>query len=129
MRLQTNWEFAQNEIKKIIRKYNVEIFSNRVLGEKAYAAEQKIRRFKKLLFKSKGVHKATSTKSFDSKILIRLAGKNMSNSRSQKYSSAPDAIEEKALESKRFQNIYDFYRLVKVKEHAERYERANIKKN
>ena len=42
----------------------------------------------------------------------------MNNIRSQKNSYAPDAIEEKVLESKRFQEIYDFYRLVKVKEHT-----------
>ena len=48
--------------------------------------------------------------------------------RSQKYGYAPDAIEEKVLESQRFREIYDFYILVEVKEHAERYERADIKK-
>ena len=52
----------------------------------------------------------------------------MNNIRSQNYGQAPDAIEEKALESKRFQEFYDFYRLAKVKEHAARYERADIKK-
>ena len=75
------------------------------------------------------MHKGTSNKRFDSRKLIRLAVKNMSNIRSQKYGYAPDAIEEKALESKRFWEIYDFYRLVKVKQHAERYECADIKKD
>ena len=51
----------------------------------------------------------------------------MNNIRSQKYGYAPSAIEEKALENKRFREIYDFYRLVKVREHAERYERVDIK--
>ena len=53
----------------------------------------------------------------------------MNNIRSQNYSYASDAIEEKAVESKRFREIYDFYRLVKVKQHAERYERTDIKKD
>ena len=52
----------------------------------------------------------------------------MNNIRSQKYGYRPDAIEEKVLESKRFQEIYDFYRLVTVRQHAERHERADIKK-
>ena len=52
----------------------------------------------------------------------------MNNIRSQNYSYASDAIEEKAVESKRFREIYDFYRLVKAKQHAERYERTDIKK-
>ena len=115
--------------KKIIKKYNTEMFSSCVRGGKAYAAVQKIREFKKLIFKSKRVHKATSNKRFDSRKLIRLAVKNMNNIRSQKYGQSPDAIEEKALESEKFREIYDFYRLVKVKQHAERFERANIKKD
>lgn len=53
----------------------------------------------------------------------------MNNIKSRKYGYTPDAIEEKALESKTFQEMYDFCRLVKVKELAERYERADIKKD
>ena len=90
---------------------------------------RKLDNLKQFVFKSKCVHKGTSNKRFDSRKLIRLAVKNMSNIRSQKYGYAPDAIEEKALESKRFWEIYDFYRLVKVKQHAERYECADIKKD
>ena len=105
------------------------MFNSRVWGWKAYAAEKKIREFKKHFFKSKRVHKAISNKHFGSKKLIRLAVKNMINIWSQKYGYAPDAIEEEALESKRFWEIYDFYRLVKVKQHTERYKRADIKKD
>lgn len=61
--------------------------------------------------------------------LIRLAVKNMNRIRSQKYGYAPNGIEEKVLESKQFWEIYDFDRLVKVKEHAEWYECADIKKD
>ena len=43
MRLQTDLEFQQNEIKKLNKKYNVEMFSSRTRGGKAFAAEQKIR--------------------------------------------------------------------------------------
>ena len=79
------------------------MFSSRVPGGKACAAEQKIREFKKLLFKSKRVLKATSNKRFDLTKIICLAVKNMSNIRSQKYGYALDAIDEKALlESTRF---------------------------
>ena len=46
------------------------MFSIRVQSGKAYAAEQKIKEFEKLLFKSKHVHKATSNKHFDSRKLI-----------------------------------------------------------
>ena len=53
MRLQSNLEFQQNEMKRFFKKYNVEMFSSRVRRGKPYAAEQKIREFKKLLLKSK----------------------------------------------------------------------------
>ena len=45
MRLQVDLEFQQNEIKKLNQKYNVEMFSTKIRGGKAFAAEQKIREF------------------------------------------------------------------------------------
>ena len=45
-RLQTDLEFQQIEIKRLNEKYNVDMFSSRVRGGKAFAAEQKIREFK-----------------------------------------------------------------------------------
>ena len=105
------------------------MFSGRVRGGKAYAVEQKIREFKKLLFRSKRLLKATSNKRFDSRKLIRKVVENMNSDNSQKYGYAPNAIEEKAVESKRFRGIYDFYRLVEVKQHAERYERKVVEKD
>ena len=53
MRLQTDQEFQQKKVKKLNLKFNVKIISSRIRGEKALAAEQKIREFKKLLFKKK----------------------------------------------------------------------------
>ena len=47
MRLQTDLEFQQNEIKKLNKRYNVEMFSTRVRSGKVFAAEQKIRELKK----------------------------------------------------------------------------------
>ena len=129
MRLQTDLEFRQNEMQKLNKKYNIELFSSCVRREKAYAVKQKIREFKKLLFRSKQLHKAASTKRFDSRKLIRKAAENMNSVNLQKYGYAPNAIEKKAVEGKRFRDIYSFYRLVKVKQHAERYERADVEKD
>ena len=47
----------------------------------------------------------------------------------QKYGYAPDEVEEKVVESEKFRDIYDFYRLVKVRHHAESYERPDVKKD
>ena len=49
MRLQTDLEFQQREIMKLNKKHNVLLFSVKARGGKAFAAEQKIRKFKKLL--------------------------------------------------------------------------------
>ena len=53
MRLQVNLEFQQNEIKKLNQKYNVEMFSTKIRGGKTFAAEQKIREFKKFYLEVK----------------------------------------------------------------------------
>ena len=60
MRLQTDLKFQQNKIKELNKIFDVEMVRSSVKGGKAYAAKQKIREFKKLLFKSKKLHKANS---------------------------------------------------------------------
>ena len=50
MILQVDLEFQQNEIKKLNQKCNIEMFSTKIRGGKAFAAEQKIREFKKNFF-------------------------------------------------------------------------------
>ena len=91
------------------------MFSSRVRGGKAYAAEQKIREFKKLLFKNKKAHKKTSTSArFDLKKLIRKATANINNVQSQKYDCPPEGIEENAIRSEKCREIYNFYRILKV---------------
>ena len=106
------------------------MFSSRVRGLKAYAAEQKIREFKRLLFKSREVHKETSTSTkFKPEKLICKATVNMSNIQSQKHGYPFEAIEENAVNSEKFRGIYDFYRLLKVQKHTKRYAHANVKKD
>ena len=100
------------------------MFSSKVRGGKAFAAEQKIREFKKLLFR---LHKATKTSRIDPKKLIRNAVQNMNKTDSQKYGLPPETIEERSLESEKFREIYDFHRMVKVSRDAERYERHDIR--
>ena len=102
MRQQTDLEFQQIEIKKLNEKYNVDMFSTKVRGGKAFAAEQKIREFKKLLFKSKKLHKATKMSRVDPRKLIRNAVQNMNKTNSQKYGMPHEEIEEKSLASEKF---------------------------
>ena len=126
MRLQTDQEFQQNEIKKINLKYNVEMFSTRVRGGKAFAAEQKIRELKKVIFKTKNAYKLSKRK-INSKKIIQKAVENLNKTNSEKYGLPPEIIERKTLANDVFKEVYDFYRLVKVSRAANRYERYNEK--
>ena len=126
MRLQTNLEFQQDAIKKLNEKYNLDMFSTKVRSGKAFAAEQKIREFKKLLFKSKKLYKATKTGRVDPRKLIRNALQNMNKTKSQKYGLPPEEIEQKSLADEKFREIYDFHRMVRVSKDADRYERGDI---
>ena len=126
MRLQTDQEFQQNEIKKLNVKYNVEMFSTRIRGGKAFAAEQKIRELKKVIFKTKRTYKL-SKKRINSKKIIQKAVENLNKTNSEKYELSPENIEKKTLASNIFKEVYDFYRLTKITKAANRYERYNEK--
>ena len=67
MRIQTDLEFRQKEMQKLNQNYNALMFHTKIRGGKAFAAEKKIREFKKILQKSKRMHKSTSTKRTDTK--------------------------------------------------------------
>ena len=126
MRLQTDQEFQQNEIKKLNQKYNVEMFSSRLRGGKAFAAEQKIRELKKVIFKTKRTYKLQKKK-INSKEIIKKAVENLNRINSEKYGLPPDIIEKKSLENEYFKEIYDFHRLVKVTKGINRYEKYTEK--
>ena len=67
MRSQIDLEFKQNQIKKLNNEFNVDMFHTKVCGGKAFAAEQKIGQFKKILLRSKRFEK-NSNKRFNKKI-------------------------------------------------------------
>ena len=102
MRLQVDLEFQQNEIKKLNQKYNVEMFSTKTRGGKAFVAEQKIRELKNFLFRSKRLHKSTKTSRLDAKKLIRNPVQNMNNTNFQNYELAPNTIEKNPSKMKIF---------------------------
>ena len=56
-RLQTDGEFKQWKIYDLNKKFNVDMFTTSLRGGKAFAAEQKIREFKKKLLRSKRIEK------------------------------------------------------------------------
>ena len=70
------------------------MFSTRVSGGKAFAAEQKIREFKKMLLKTKILSKRNKNEIQPSKI-IEQATNSINKTKSEKYDIDPDTIEKK----------------------------------
>ena len=112
MRIQTDREFEQNEIKKLNKKCNVHMFSSRDFGSKAFAPEQKIKEFKKLLFKTKSLKKKLGKRIRPNK-LIEKATSYLNKMKIFKYGVAVEKIESKSVENDQFGEKYDFYRLQK----------------
>ena len=129
MRLQTDQEFKLQKIYYLNKKFNVDMFTTSLRRGKAFAAEQKIREFKKALLRSKKMEKYNK-KRIKPNDLIKKATFNLNNVKSVKYGFAPEQIEEKSLNKetgKEFIEIYDFHRLIKVKENKDRIQTHNLK--
>ena len=129
MRLQTDLEFKQNQIKKVNDEFNVDMFHTRVRGGKAFAAEQKISEFKKNLLRSKRLEKDRG-KRIKPNDLIRKAAQSMNETISLKYQLAPETIEKRSLnpnEGKYFQEMYVFMRLKKIENNQMRNDKYNQK--
>ena len=129
MRLQTDQEFKLQKIYYLNKKFNVDMFTTSLRRGKAFAAEQKIREFKKALLRSKKMEKYNK-KRIKPNDLIKKATFNLNNVKSVKYGFAPEQIEEKSLNKetgKEFTEIYDFHRLIKVKENKDRIQRHDLK--
>ena len=113
MRLQTDLKFQQNQIKQLNKENNVEMYSTKVREGKVFAAEQKIREFKKLLLKIKHIIKDKAERIRANEI-IRKATQKLNKKVMPMYEIAPETILNKSLDSKagkEFQEIYDFHRI------------------
>ena len=116
MHLQTDLEFKQNQILKLNNEFNIEMFHTRLRGGKAFAAEQKIREFKKLILRGKRLEKQQGRRLTPIE-LIKKVTLHMNNVNSTKYELAPETIEKRSLDlndGEYFQEIYDFMRLKKI---------------
>ena len=125
MRLQVDLEFQQNKIKEMNQKYNAEMFTTKVRGGKAFAAEQKIREFKKILFRIKKTFKRLK-KRLNSAKLIKKGVQNMNNTKT-KYRFEPEFIERESLRDENFKERYDFHRLKLISKDSQRYKRHDVK--
>ena len=125
MRLQTDREFQQMDIKKLNKEFDVDMYSTNLRSGKPFAAEQKIREWKKLLLRSKRIKKLLG-KRVKRNELIKKATCNLNNTHCVKYSFSPEQIEEKCLDPKegqKFRETYDFSKLCRIKEAQGRSER------
>ena len=116
MCMKTDLEFNQNQIKKLNKDFNVEMFHTKLRGGKAFAAEQKVREFKKILLRNKRFEKLEKRKIKPNELLKKTA-QNMNETISTKYGLAPETTEKRSLnpnDGKYFQEIYDFVRLRKI---------------
>ena len=91
MRFQVDLEFQQNEIKKLNKKHNVDMFSTKIRGGKAFAAERKIKELKKLLLRSKNNNKRNKIKINLNK-LIQRATNNLNRAPTEKYGIEPETV-------------------------------------
>ena len=89
MRIQIDLEFNQNKIKQLNQKCDVEIFHKQLPGGKAFAAEQKIREFKKILLRSNRFEKMNKNR-IRLNPFINNAAENMNEIVSTKYGLAPE---------------------------------------
>ena len=131
MTLQTDLEFKQNAIKKLNNEFNVEMFHSKVRGGKAFAAEQKIREFKKLLLKSKRFIKRKGERLRPLQV-IKKAVENMNETISTKYGVSPENVEKNTLdlEDGEFnREMYDFQRIKKVDNNIYRNRKYETKKD
>ena len=116
MCMKTDLEFNQNQIKKLNKDFNVEMFHTKLRGGKAFAAEQKVREFKKILLRNKRFEKLEK-RTIKPNELLKKTAQNMNETISTKYGLAPETIEKRSLnpnDGKYFQEIYDFVRLRKI---------------
>ena len=129
MHLQTDLEFRKNQVKKLNDEFNVQMFHTKVRGGKAFAAEQKIREFKKILLRSKRFEKFRKNR-IKPNDLIKKAAQNMNETISSKYQLAPETIEKRSLnpnDGKYFQEIYDFMRIRKIENNQMRNDKYDQK--
>ena len=131
MTFQTDLEFKQNAIKKLNNEFNVEMFHSKVRGGKAFAAEQKIREFKKLLLKSKRFIKRKGERLRPLQV-IKKAVENMNETISTKYGVSPESVEKNTLDLEDGQfnrEMYDFQRIKKVDNNNYRTRKYETKKD
>ena len=106
--LQVDNEFQQVKMKDLNDKYNVTMFTTSLRGEKAFAAEQKIRELKGGISKVKAISDKNKAK-IPAVTIIKQSARNMNDVKSEKYGISPNDIEEKFNNKKKISDRLDKY--------------------
>ena len=122
MRLQVDNEFQQVKIHDLNNQNNVEMFTTSIRGDKAFAAEQKIRELKTRVAKLN----IRKLKISPTKIMLKSAA-IMNNVLSEKYGLSPEEIETASPSDEKFRTLFNFHRIEKSRQVPERLNRYNKK--
>ena len=128
MRLQTDQEFNQNEIKALNKEHNVEHYNTTLNEGHAVAAEQKIRELKFRLKNFKRLSKI-SKNVLKPNVVLKKATNNMNIQPTRKYGVPPNEVEKKSIESEEYKLSYDNDRIRKVDKDVARYARYDLKRD
>ena len=105
------------------------MYHTKIRGGKAFAAEQKIREFKKILLKSKQFVKSDGQRIKPNELIKKVA-ENMNETNSTKYGIPPETVKKKTLDStdgEYYRELYDFLRLKKVENNQQRNDKYDAK--
>lgn len=101
---------SKTRIRKLNEKHIARISSSNVHGDKAFATEQKIRQFKKLLFATTCLDKQNGNQTHANKPLTKETEKFKQDQKC-KNDTVPEEIRAKELASEEFRQEYRFQRL------------------
>ena len=123
MRLQVDQEFQQLKINELNKQNNVQMLTTSLRGEKAFAAEQKIKELKTRISKLKGQKLKLTPKK-----IIEISTANVNIKPSRKYGISPEKIEKNALNSERFRTLFNMHRIERTDKTNARLDRFDRKK-
>ena len=118
MCFQVDQEFQQNEIKELKKTFLLEMFSTKVCGGKAFAAEQKIHKLKRRISKLRGIK--NKSKPITPTMLLKKSTDNVNKIKSAKYGYLPDYNEKRSLSSEQFRIVFNFEQIKKSKQVSKR---------
>ena len=95
------------------------MFHTSTRGDKGFAAEQKNREFKKILFRTKALQKIKGKRLQPNKLIAKVTN-NLDNVRSVKYNSTPKEVERTSLIDREYIKLYGFQRIEKVQKDSNR---------